>query len=57
MFTSTNILLLIGVSLLTADDRTMYRASESRTVDIPIWPALATFGLAVVILGAAVLTT
>lgn len=56
MFTPTIILLIIGVSLLSVAGLTMYRASGSRTVDVPIWPAAATFGLAVVTLGAAVLT-
>ncbi|MGP5291680.1 hypothetical protein ACTXL6_16600 [Brachybacterium tyrofermentans] len=56
MFTPATILLVIGLSLLLAAGLAMYRASGSRTVDIPLWPAAATFALAMVTLGAAALT-
>lgn len=56
MFTPAIILLVIGISLLLAAGLAMYRASGSRTVDIPLWPVAVTFVLAMVTLGAAAFT-
>lgn len=57
MINLTTVLLVVAGGLLASAGWATLRASGPRTVDIPVWPAVAAFGLAVILLGAAVVVT